>query len=526
MKIDVFATQLLPALAAAFAAGNDQRLIAPLTMAEGDDRVRAPEPGIDRSALASALEVANVGYGNPRATELAAKLADPATRVVATGQQAGVLGGPLYTLIKAVAAGLWAEKLEAAGQPAVPVFWIASEDHDFLEVAQVNILGPSGPEKLSLGEDPAPLLPVGMRSLGDGVVEMLDALAESVPGDRYAEWIDTLRGIYRPDARFGEAFSRLMVELLGDRCPLLLDAMLPGVKEAEKPWLRRLIDRRDDVDVAFAGRDDEIVRSGYDLHVRPQPGASPLFLLHGGERRRIEWRGDQCVLRGTDIERPVEWLYEILEENPSVISPGVLARPSIQDAILGTSVQVLGPGELSYIAQAAPLYDILELTPPQIALRPQALLMDDRQLAKLAETGVGIETLVARNFDLDIILAGSALEDAIGPSREQILDALEGLGETAREIDPDLSGAMKKTRQNIERALDNFAGRLASSQARLDSVRRQRLESLRTAVRPGGALQERKICLSHFRGKYGQSLVPAIWEQLELDVTRLQVIRV
>jgi len=526
MKIDVFATKLLPALAAALAAGNDQELIAPLSVVGGDDPVGLAEPGIDRSRLAAALEVANSAYGHPRAKALAEKLADPATRVVVTGQQAGFLGGPLYTLIKAVAAGLWAQKLEESGQPAIAVFWIATEDHDFREVSRVNFLTAEGPQELDLGEDPSPLLPVGMRSLGPAAESVLSAMAEAIPGARYAEWLDTLGRIYRPEARFGEAFSRLMVELLGERCPLLLDAMLPEVKELEAPWLRRIVERRDDLDAAFAERDDTIVRSGYDLRVRPQPGASPLFLLHGGERRRIEWRGDHCVLRGTDVERPVEWLFEVLSENPAIVSPGVLARPAIQDAILGTSIQVLGPGELAYIAQSAPIYDVLEVPPARIALRPQALLLDDRQLEKLAETGVEIEAVVANEFDSDRLLAGTVVEDAMTPSREQINDALEGLVATAQSIDPDLQGAAKKTRKNIERALDQFAGRLAASAARRDAVRRQRLESLRAVVRPGGALQERKICLSHFRGKYGSELVPAIWDQLELDVTRLQVIRV
>ena len=97
------------------------------------------------------------------------------------------------------------------------------------------VLGSEGPRAFDLGPDPEPLTPVGMRTLGPGVESVLRGIAEAVPGERYAEWLRTLGRWYRPDARFGEAFCRLMAHLLGARCPLLLDAMLPALKTARAP---------------------------------------------------------------------------------------------------------------------------------------------------------------------------------------------------------------------------------------------------------------------------------------------------
>src|SRR6185295_8006682 len=118
-------------------------------------------------------------------------------------------------------------------------------------------------------------------SLGPAVEEVLRQIAEAVPGDRYAEWLRSVAAWYRPEARFGEAFNRILVAMLGERCPLLLDAMHPALKSAERPLLRRLVERRGEIEEVLAARDELIRARGYELQVTPQRGASPLFVLHG-----------------------------------------------------------------------------------------------------------------------------------------------------------------------------------------------------------------------------------------------------
>ncbi len=213
----------------------------------------APSPPVDREALAEALATANAGYGHPGATRMAERLADPATRVIVTGQQPGLFGGPLYTLSKAIAASLWAQRLEASGQPAVAVFWVATEDHDFREVSRAFFPSSAGGVEVDLGEDQAPLVPVGMRVFGPELEGALARVREAVPGERGSEWVDRLAGWYRPEVRFGEAFSRLLVALLGERSPLMLDSMLPALKSASRPHLRRVVEMRAEIQTAFAG---------------------------------------------------------------------------------------------------------------------------------------------------------------------------------------------------------------------------------------------------------------------------------
>ena len=556
LQVDLVAAGLLPPLPRAFLGGRDLDLLAPLRfLSPGQLPSIAASPaagarpagaagGQLRAELAAAVLASNRSYGHLGADGACKRLADPATRVVVAGQQPGLFGGPLMTFAKLVAAARWAAALEAAGEPAVAVFWVATEDHDYAEVASATVLAADGPRSFDLGPDTQSLLPVGMRALSPAVTEVLRAIAEAVPGERYAEWLRTLARWYQPEARFGEAFCRVMAHMLGSRCPLLLDAMHPALKQAEKPWLARLIERRGQLAAALAHQDAAVQARGYELRVNPQPGASPLFLLRHGQRRRIEWRGDEgFALRGTDgadrtdgpgggAGRPqrqadaggVGELLRILDENPSVVSPGVLARPAIADAVLGTTLQVLGPGELSYMPQAAAVYGVLEIAAPYVALRPQTLVLDPGKAQHLEGAGLTLADLLGDRSRLDHKLAERAGGDFVAPVRGRIAAALDDLRAPALAADPNLERPLAKTREQVLRAVDLFAEKAMPSLARRDELQSRRVEALLQLCLPGGKPQERVLCAAHFQGKYGDRLAASFWEQLELDPTRMAVI--
>lgn len=518
---------LLPPIPAAMLAGEARDLLAPLAFLPPGELAPRPRPGPppDRRELAAALARANNAYGHPRADELARRLADPATRVVVAGQQPGLLGGPLYTFSKAVAVARWAAALAEEGESAVGVFWVATEDHDFREVSRATVLTHEGPKSFDLGDDPAPLTPLGARTLGPAVADVLSGLGEAVPGDRYAAWLEEVARWYRPDARFGEAFCRLMVNLLGERCPLLLDAMDPAVKAAERPWLERLVERREAVEEASAKANRAVEERGYPLQVSPQRGVSPLFLLHRGARRRIAWSEDGFALRGAEGSGgPVDDLLATVRDNPAVVSPGVLARPAVQDAILGTDLFLLGPGELSYLPQAAPLYDVLEVPAPAAALRPQALVLESHQVEQIEEIGLTLRRLLGERSALDHLLAERAGDDPVSGPRRRIDEALDEIAGPALAIDANLESPWEKTREQIDRALDRFGDKAAAAAARRDEVRAGRVERLRDTLLPGGTLQERVVSTAHYPGKYRERFADAYFEQLELDGGTLQVV--
>lgn len=522
---NLLAAGLVPPLPRAFAEGSDRDLLAPFRYLDDDDPPEVARPDTDRHDLAEALRVANAGYGHPRADEMAARFADPKTRIVVTGQQPGLFGGPLYTLTKALGAALWAERIEASGRPAIAMFWMATEDHDFRESSNATFFTREGPRTFDLGEDPQPLVPVGMRSLGPEVTRVLDELADALPGELYAEWLEVLGSWYRPEARFGEAFSRLLVHLLGERSPLVVDAMLPALKSAQRPWLTRLVEERAAVDGAMAARDEAIVRRGYELQVRSQPGLSPLFMLHDGERRRIEWRGeDRVTLRGSELDEPVSWLLEAIADNPGVVSPGALARPAVQDAVLGSALHVLGPGELSYFPQAAPLYEVLGIPAPLVVPRPQVLVLESHLARKLEASGLGLGELIDPALDLDERLAGDDASGLLEPAGEKVAAILDELREPALGIDPTLEGPWNKTRAQMLKALEAFDAKVRAASSRRDEVARQRAEALLEACRPLGGLQERVVSTAHYPGKYGPRFVEALSEQMTLVPANLAIV--
>ena len=534
LGLDLLGSSRLPPLPTAFLEGRDRDLLAPLRFLE-TGALPTEAPWADRGELARALQTANAAYGHPATERLAAKLADPATRVVVTGQQPGLYGGPLLALSKMAAAVRFAEAIEAAGEPAVAVFWVATEDHDFAEVAQAAFLTRAGLRRVDLGDDPAPLLPVGMRTFGPRLGEVESEL----------EGVELPRRWYRPNARFGEAFCRLLVAALGERAPLMLDSMLPEVKSLQRPWLERLVDARREVEEAQAAADAEIERRGYTLQVKPQPGLSPLFMLHGQARRRIAWaNAESYTLRGLEAApRPLNHLRRALADNPSVISPGVLVRPAIQDAMLGTTMQVMGPSELSYMPQVAAIYPVLGIEPPWTTLRPQALVLEERQAGYLEELGISLAELFAVSSphppgggqtehapkgtdELDHLVMTKLGEDLVGPARRRIEQTLDGLRGQITAVDRGLEGPWRKTRDHIGRGLDQLNGKVAAAVARRHDVWRRRLEQVRTACLPGGKPQERLLSVAHFLDRYGPGFADVFCDQLGLDPRSLHVIRV
>lgn len=524
-SLDLRSLGQLSPLPAAYLDGDATDLLEPLRFLAPGALPSGESPRIERQALARALGAANKGYGHPIAEELAALLADPATLVVVTGQQPGLLGGPLYTLSKAVAAMRWADRLTREGRPAVALFWVATEDHDFAEISRAAMPGPGGLETWTLGEDDQALTPVGPRPLGGSVEVVLDAWRSQQGSENHLRWVDRVATWCRPEASFGESFCALMTGILGGRCPLLVDAMLPELKQAQRAGLERMVDQRVAVEAALAGADEKIEERGFSLQVRPQRGMSPLFLLHEGRRRRIEWRGDGGYsLRGLEgFEDTVDSLLDIIASEPGRISPGVLARPAFQDLALGTYLQILGPGELAYMAQVAPVYRQLEIEAPWVSLRPQVLVLGGRQRLQVEELDLALEDLVSGSVDVDAVVADREGDDLVGPVRERIGNQLSDLRDPVLALDPGLEKPFEKTTAQVDRSLDLLASRVRAASARRHEVVTRRVRSLVEWIRPGGKLQERAIAAAYFPGRF-EGFVEALYEQMDLDPRGLHLI--
>ncbi len=525
---DLCASGLLGELPRRFLDGRDLDLLEPLRFALPRDEAawttEPAGPALDRGAIAEALQRWNERHGHAGAARLAEELADPDTLVVITGQQCGLGAGPLFTLTKAMACTLWAEEFRRRGRRAAPLFWMASEDHDFAEVARAYF-PPASSGALTLGEDPAPLRPVGDRPLGAAAEDLLDRVVDAAPNADYRRRIEECRQHLRPDRCFAESFARLMVRFLGDRCPLLVDSQLPALKSASAPVLRRLINRRGAVDRALQEAAAELELRNIRPPVRSKSGEAPLFLIDAsGERRRVVWgENGGYRLRGGD-SGTLEELADTLNREPQAASPGVLARPAVQDAVLGTALMIVGPGELAYMTQARAIHEALEVPAPAITLRPQVLLLGARErrwLERLEAEGIGLESVLSRPDELERRLAARCELGFIASARAKVDAAMNDLASGHDAIDPSLAGPWRKTGANLRRALDQFERRVVAAAARRDDVVKGRIERLREHCLPHGHLQEREFTSLHCLASYGSELVRRL-SSIDLDPRRLQ----
>lgn len=489
----------------------------------------SPRGAVTRAEVAAGLAVTNAAYGHPRARALAERLADEGVRVVITGQQAGLLGGPLLAVIKAAAAVRWAEQLSAAGQPAVALFWMATEDHDYEEVARVAWPGSDGSlAERQLGGDPSPLMPVGLRSLGEGIAPILAALADGGDDLPYRTAVERIAAWHRPAARFGEAFARLLVAVLGARAPLVVDALLPELKRAERSILRAFVEQRHELDQATVAAEGRLIAAGRTLQVASQPGVSPLFILTGTERRRIAWSGGEhwIVRGGNPGPRPIAELLEIIEDNPAVISPGVLARPVVQDAVFGTSLQVLGGAELAYLEQVAPTYEVLGVPPPAVVKRPSALLIDHRFDRWLEGLGLDLAQVMGDERALAARLAAAhATRRQVVDARDRIAALIDELAPAATALDPHLQRPLERTRRRALGALERFEQKVAAAVVRQDERSARQLAQMRGLLLPGGRMQERTLSVGWAWARWGEALGAALLEHLELTPGMLTEVR-
>ncbi len=524
---DLCACGLIGDLPRRFLDGRERDLLDPLrfVLPGDEDLLEAQhQPRLQRQTLAAALVEANASQGHPAAAELGEALADPTCLVVITGQQCGLGAGPLFTLTKAAACVAWADELTRLGRRAVALFWMASEDHDFAEVARTCFPhASSGP--LTLGEDPAPLVPVGNRRLGAEATTLLARVREAAPNDEYRRRLDDCRDDLGADRGFADSFGRLMVRIFGDRCPLLVDSQLPALKAASVPVLRRLIDSRRDVDESLASAAAELTDRAISHPVRSRPGEAPLFVIDDiGERRRVVWTGDDDYrLRGGD-GGTVDDLLERAARSPGTLSPGVLARPVVQDAVFGTTLMVLGPGELAYMTQARSLYEPLGVPAPAVALRPQVLLLGARErrwLDRLAAEGLYLADILLPADELERKLAARSDLDFLGRASAKLQAAIDELQTGAASAGPDLNAAWEKTCAGFKRTFGRFERRVVAAAARRDEVLRGRVMRLRAHCLPNGRLQEREVTSLHWLAAYGASLAGKL-ASMDRDPRRLQ----
>lgn len=457
------------------------------------------------AALADVLERQSVGFGaGAEALENIAKIRGGAP-VVVTGQQVGLLGGPLYVLLKAATAIARAKQATAAtGVDHVPVFWLATEDHDLEEVDQVSLLsgsrGATAVETLRLAKVRVGG-PVGEIAFDGQIDALLDQASQSMG---YAPVCELLTECYRAGTTFGGAFARLMARLFAEQGLIVMDAAGRDFHRLGAQALRFAIEHAEELETALIARGAELEAAGYHAQVLVKAGASLLFLVseEGGVKRR------EALRRGVDgvwktgvgaagASYTTEELLGILEREPERLSPNALLRPVFQDAILPTVAYVGGPAEVAYFAQSEVLYEQILGRVTPILPRLSATLIEPAIGAVMAQHEVSLpdamttaeelaQRLGARAMPIEakrrLAAAGNALDAALGAAEEYLGTLDESLGKSA-----EVSGS--KMRYQMDR-LRRLA---ATYELQKEGSLRKHAEAMTLHLFPEGHPQERVI---------------------------------
>ncbi len=247
-----------------------------------------------RERVATILLRQNESWGGSSKTlENIRRLRAGATAAV-TGQQVGLFGGPLFSIFKALTAVKLAEVATNGGVDCVPVFWLATEDHDLEEISHVAMPGPDGSlQAIAVGTQGPPDAPVGTVRFGDEIQSALDAAA-ALLGDSDA--LSSLRACYRPGETFGTSFARLFTQWFAEWGVILLDASDPELHRIAEPVYRAALERSGELEEALQARGHELEAAGYHQQVKITPSSSLVFSLHKGARVSVHRQGADFVI--------------------------------------------------------------------------------------------------------------------------------------------------------------------------------------------------------------------------------------
>lgn len=447
--------------------------------------------------------------------------------VVTTGQQAGLFGGPLFTVYKALSAIRLAAALEdALDVPVAGLFWIGSEDHDWAEVNHTFVLDAHHDLRRVEVETPAqPACSMARRRLGAGVEPALDRLAGLLPeSEATTALMAQLRRAYRPDSTVAAAFRELMLEWFAGSDLLITDAAQAGLKQASLPVLRTEIERAADAHDAVAGQSARLEAAGYRTPVPVLPGAANVMYEDETGRERLMWGQSGWTVRGGARRWTTAELLRELDAEPGSFSPNVLLRPVVESTVFPTLCYIGGPTELAYFGQLACLFRLHGLSMPLVRPRASVTLVEPKVRGILDEFGFAPKTMGEPVHELAGQIARSALPDAVAQAlahlRSVLQDGYHELSQAAATVDPTLDGPLGSTLAASLRQLGHAEAKLLRHWKRRHRLELDRLGRARAELFPDDRPQERVLGLVHFLARHGPGVLDGLASAIQEDVTR------
>lgn len=491
-------------------------------------QARQARPGAHTKIAEVAVAQLTSRGAPPEARASAEKLADPATVAVLAGQQAGLFGGPLFTLLKALTAVKLARTISAEHHvTAVPVFWVHAEDHDLDEISSCGVMTSDLELRtLTVPHESASGQPASAMRVPDSITDIMAELRELLPETEFtASVLEQLGQAYRPGSGMVEAFVQWMDMLLGAHGLVVFDAADAAAKLIVQSLFDRELATPGETSRLATAAGENLTALGYHAQVTPGPDAVALFYLADG-RQTIRFQPaspstESAFDIGTEV-LPSDALRARLADQPDAFSPNVLLRPVVQDAMFPTVATVAGPSELAYLAQLRGVYDHFGIPMPIIYPRASATLVDNATLKFLDRYDVGFGMLQSQDDGvLNRLLAAllpDAVERTISETEQSIKERLEAVAGEVSAVDPTLVGAVETTQGRMDRDLKNLRNKIVQAAKRRDETLRRQFQRARSSTFPSGDPQERAVSLLYFLNRYGPHLVDRLLDELPLKV--------
>jgi bacillithiol biosynthesis cysteine-adding enzyme BshC len=480
----------------------------------------------DRTALVGILRRQNEAFGSAEPTFAnLRRLREPGTFAVVTGQQVGLFSGPAFTLYKALTAVRLAQALSEQGLPCVPVFWLATEDHDLDEVAQAGIFD----EEYGLvtlrdsGERPAPRSPVGMVKLTEAINVALERLQATLPaGEPRDILLGDLRVCYQPGVTWAQAFGRFLARLFGAWGVVLLDPLDGALRPLLAPVFTEALTQAATLRGHLADRSQALVRAGYHAQVHVAEDSTLVFARRAGNRLPVAVRNSHFFVGEGETS-----LAELTAEAES-LTPNVLLRPVVQDVLLPTLAYVAGPSELAYLAQANTLYAAFGRPQPIIFPRAGFTLVERRIQRLLEKYALEVEDVWRGEEHLRRKLA--AAESAEGwakrfeESEQELARLLARLRQNLETLDPTLLDALRNAEDKMRYQMERLRGKVSRATLERSELLSRHQETLRRFLMPERDLQERQVSGIYFLGRAGYELLPRLLEHVPTQSSDHQVL--
>ncbi len=499
---------------------------------------RAPEVlaayQTDRQQLCDALLDMNASWGAGEATMKNIELLRDADCLAAvSGQQAGLFTGPLYTIYKALSAVKLAGCLSQRNTKTVPVFWIATEDHDFPEVARAEFIGRDC--RLAHVEMPATIhvegQPVGRTMIDESIEPVLQQLLELLPISEFTSDLEAvLRDAWRPGRSYGEAFARLMTALLGNHGLIFLDPLDARLKKLAAPLYAKAALHAHEIANAIEVRSSRLIEAGYHAQVTPSENSFPLFLhdTSGARHALVRNSAGKYRTKNGAADYSAEELAQLALSEPERFSPNVTLRAVVQDYLLPTISYYGGGAEIAYFAQTAEVYRILERPTTPILPRASLTMIEshtgrilERYGLGLADLFTGMESVLARVVEEHL---GAPTAKTFAETEGTVNSELDKLREQLRTIDPTLADALETGRRKINYQLEGLRTRFHRAQMTRDEAAHRQLQRAFDQLYPHKALQERHINITSLLARHGRYVVEWIYNAINIGSNEHEVV--